>query len=386
MLYDLIPLPIRYRKGSEITSIIPIFNGSMQMDDVDWVGWKLEPDVIQQVGCHKYKTVEIYGNDTIERTFVSKEPLDINGSWWNSKDQIFPIYQRTFRSSNLDTIQTIKYLNGITGILQLTGMQVCNTETVHTRVLRYVQTSIYQNPKCNAVLMNRNHPLHHLVVGDDEKNLDVYTQVSAMRQDPREMLELKHCIDWLPVIKDDPYLERFLLADQLSLNEIHLIRGLDYGIPMCSVIQSTIHPLFDPTDDDVMYGEDDPDKRWSFLQMVIILQNIPATDYSIEITLKNNHVVDQRIECYNRYKGYGYPKTSSDQTYYTDILFEAFARWRWTHLIRHLKNDHQAVTKFTIQKNWMDEAYILIEYEDGEQQKYYIDFTMYQIGSISIMS
>ena len=385
MLYDLVPLPIRYRRNSEISSIIPVFHGVSTMDDLDWVGWRLEPDSVQQIGCHKYKTVEIYGQDTIERTFITHEPLDLKKPWWTSTEQIMPVYQKTFRSNNLDTIQTVKYLNGITGMLQLTGVQVCNTKTIHTEILRAVQTSIYQNPKCDAVFMDRDHPLHHISIGDDEKNLDTYIQTKAMHSDPSDLLEMRYCVDWLPEVKEDPYLERFIHADQLTLNEIHLIRSLDYGIPMCSIVQSTICPLFDPTETDVSYGEDDINKRWPFLRVLILLQTIPATDYTISISLKNNRVVDQHAEYYNRYKGYGYPNQSSDQRYYTDMLFEAFARWKWSHLLEHTKADHP-VAKLTIQRNWLDEVYILIEYEDGTQQKYYIDFTMYQLASISIMS
>lgn len=385
MLYDLVPLPIRYRDNSEISSIIPIFRGSDTLDDLEWIGWEMEPGLIQRLGCRKYKTVEIYGKDTIERTFVSKEPLDLNKPWWTSTEQIMPIYQKTFRSSDLNTIQTIKYLNGITGMLQLTGVQVCNTKTIHTEILQSIQTSIYQNPKCDAVLMDRDHPLHHITVGDDEKNLDNYIRVQEMRHDPDEMLEMRCSVDWIPAVKDDPYLERFIHADQLTLNEIHLARSLDYGVSMCSIIQAITHPLFDPKEEDVLYGEEDPNKRWPFLRVLILLQTIPATDYNISLTLKNNQVIQQQIEYYNRYKGYGYPNESPDQRYYTDMLFEAFARWKWSHLLQHIREDHP-VTKITIQRNWLDEAYILIEYEDGTQQKYYIDFTMYQIASISIMS
>ncbi len=384
MLYDIVPIPLRYREGSEIDNIIPIFSNEEELDEVEWVGWHLDVDAIIRCGCYKYKTVEISGYDTIERTFVTQQPIDLNGRWWESDEPIFPIMQKTFRSNDLNTIQTIKYLDGITGILQLTGVQVCNTKSMHTEILQAVQSSIYQDPRLERILRDQEHPIHKIIIGDDETNLDTYLQAITMKNDPQSMRTIEYVCNWLPEIRLDPWLKRFLI-NGASLKEINLSRSIDFGTPMCSTISATIVPPFDPSDDDVIYQEENPDRKWAFLQMVVLLQTIAATDYSIHIKLTNNKITECKKEFYNRYKGFGYPCISQDQDYYASMLFEALARWHWSHLLTHTRVDHP-VAEILIQRNWLDEAYIQIKYEDGEESRYYIDFTMFQIASISVMS
>ena len=68
MLYDIVPIPIRYREGGEIDNVIPIFSNEEMLDDVEWVGWYLDVDAIIRCGCYKYKTVEINGFKTGELT------------------------------------------------------------------------------------------------------------------------------------------------------------------------------------------------------------------------------------------------------------------------------------------------------------------------------
>lgn len=382
MLYDLVPIPNRYQTDAMVSSVVPVFGDEEKMDEIHWYGWDLDAVAMTSSGFHKYKTVELSGPYVIERMFVTKEPIDLKKRWWTSNQEIYPIYQNMHRGTSLDQIQTVKFLNGITGALQLSGIGICCPRTIHSHILRAVSNSLYWSEQAERFSKNLNHILHKCIFGDDVTNVDVLERVKGMRSDPRYVAELPYICDYIPEHQVDPS-TRIFLQEEVTLEALHKIRALDFGCPMCSVISAEIEPPFDPAGENVKYCEAEPDRRWAFLAFVHAMERIEATDYHLKIKLDHNQVVDREYELYNRYKGIASKQSPENDQYHIDELFNSFARWYWHDLTRPPMNTD--VVEIDITKNWLDEAYVAIKHNDDLVDQYYIDFTMYAIGSLSVM-
>lgn len=382
MLYDLVPLPNRYESDATISSVVPIFGDSENMDDVHWYGWELDATSLLSSGCSKYKTVEICGRHVIERMFVTMEPIDLKKRWWTSDVKIQPIYQKTHTGTSLHDVQTIKFLDGITGFLQMSGIGLCCPRTIHSLILRAATNSLYWSPKVDQVSRNLNHIVHKCIFGDDATNVDILERVLGMRNDPHYVAELPYICDFIPECSVDPSTRLFLKED-ISLKDLKDIKAIDFGVPMCSVISSEIEPPFDPAGKDVKYGEEETDRRWAFLLLLHALDRVEATDYHLRITLEHNVCRESEYELYNRYVGIGSRISPKMDKYHIDEVFNAFARWYWHDLTKPPMNND--VVSIDITKNWLDEAYIEIRHSDDIVDQYYIDFTMYAGGSLCVM-
>lgn len=382
MLYDLVPIPSRYQSDAKFSSVVPVFSDGERMDDIHWYGWDVDIVALMSAGFHKYKTVEVVGNNVIERMFITSEPIDLKKRWWTSDIQINGIYQKMHQGSSLANVKTVKFLNGITGVLQMTGIGLCCPRTIHSHILRAVCNSLYWNPKAEALMRNLDHIIHKCIFGHDSTNVDVLERVLGMRSDPRYVSELPYICDYIPEHEVDPFTKVFL-QDDIKLKDLKTIRALDFGVPMCSVISAEIEPPFDPAGEGVKYGEEDVDRRWGFMTLVQALGMIEATDYHLHITLDKNIVSDHKYELYNRYKGIGSQQSATMDQYHIDEVFNAFARWYWHDLTKPPMNN--TVVEIDITKNWLDEAYIEIKHSDDFVDQYYIDFTVYAVASLCVM-
>ena len=140
MLYDIVPLPLRYRKGAEISSLVPyIDNGSC--DDMHSLGWEVSIDAITASGFSKYKTLDVIGNVVLERVFFTEKPIDLEKSWWTSTDTVYPLYQTGYGGSEATT--TVRYLAGSMAVLATQDDTPKAINSIHTHILCTLQKSVY---------------------------------------------------------------------------------------------------------------------------------------------------------------------------------------------------------------------------------------------------
>lgn len=389
MLYDIVPMPFRYQRPAEISSVVPVFRDEDGIDDVRCYGWDVDVVALKSCGLQKYKTVEISGNSVVERVFCTTEPIDLSKKWWTSDISVMPVVQRIYEGTELNGIKTAKFLHGITDVLRTTGIDLCCPRTIHDHILRTVTHSPYWTTEAQRILRNPDHIAHSCVFGDDVTNVDVLERVKSMRHDPDYLVELPYIREYIPDVKTDPF-TRMFSKENVNLTDLKSICALNFGVPMCSVMVASMELPFDITGSDVKYGESDPDKRWGFLMFLRAVEEIEATDFAVTLEIERKHeagnpsvtktVVNvSDSEMYNRYKGYGTVKYINP--YHVDELLNMFSRWYWHDLGISTRFEK---LKIRITRNWLDEVFIEVD-RDGSVDRYYVDLTMYAIGSLGVM-
>lgn len=366
MLYDIVPLPLRFRKGAELSSLVPyIDNGSC--DDMHSLGWEISIDAIMSSGFSKYKTLDVIGNIVLERVFFTEKPIDLSKSWWSSTDTVYPLYQTGYGGPTSDT--TVRYLAGSMAVLATQDDVPTAINSIHTCVLCALKKSVYWTDDITQMLKNPSLPIHQLVIGNERNNLNLLSDAKDLPQCPEYYMSKAVCGEWVPKVQIDPLTQTFL-SKTMCLNDLNKFKSKCFGIPMCSVLTVDIEQPFDPKEEDVLYGELDVDKRDGFLMLLSDIENVDATDYYIEMTFNNKKVVKTQGEFFNRYKGISSRFATVDGM--TEMII-GVQRWQW----KSLNGETNSLKEVKIAKYWTDEVYITLVWEDGSSTKYYIDLVLY---------
>ena len=381
MLYDIVPIPMRYKNGDTISTVIPLFNydSDNQTDNINWLGTEIpiDDDICENI--FKYKTIELVNDKTIERMFFTTEEIDFKKPWWTSDMKIYPVYARSWSHINPDKIMINRYVNGINEMLGEIAPTPCNPCTIEEKAKDIVKKVIpIPKEKVQPEIMN----------GDDFANvnmlstaIDIYNNRRYLSRNSIE--ELQRFFNSIPTIEknfdDDRYID-----PTIKLCSLKTIKKQDFGIPMCSVIPACINPLFEDMDN-VCCGEDDQDLRASFLDICNKIEFLGCTDFGLKICYDSLKDINVWVEAYSRYMGYSDRLTKNKMFMkQVDVIVQMLTKFMFKKLVL---NGKARIIGIKVQKSWTDEIFIETLYFENNKEKYlryYIDLAMYCLGSISL--
>lgn len=381
MLYDIMPIPMRYEKGDTISTLLPLFNydSDAQTDNINWLGTEIPIDDDICKNIFKYKTIELINDRTIERMFFTTEEIDFKKSWWTSDMKIYPVYARSWSHVDQNSIMINRYVNGIHEMLGEIAQTPCNVCTIEEKAKDIVK---------KVIPIAKEKEQQELINGDDYSNvnmlstaIDIYNNRRYLSRNSIE--ELQKFFKSIPTIEknfdDDRYID-----PAVKLCSLKTIKKQDFGIPMCSVIPTFINPLFESMED-VCYGEDNMDLKSQFLDICNKIEFLGCTDFGLKISYDALNDINVWVEAYSRYMGYS-DRLTKNKLFMkqVDYIVNLLSKWFFKKVILNSKARPIGIK---VQKSWTDEIFIEALYFENNKEKYYrcyIDLAMYCLGTISL--
>lgn len=386
MLYDIVPIPFRYKGGDTLDNILPLFNYNEEdmSDNIVWLGNQvpISDDITKNV--FKYKTIELVNDKTIERVFMTTEPIDFKKQWWTSDIKIYPIHATSWEHHNPNSVRVNRYVQSINDMMSNISTSTCCPCTIEEKAIGYIKKAMpyhADNIKPNDT---------EIASASDYQNIRMLSQAIDIANN-RRYFERGDYGEFQRFLKSVPEIERMFYDDTLTKPEVYLkdmktIKRYDFGIPMCSVVMSSINTLFE-IDKTVKYSEDNTDLKAIFFEICNGIEILPCTDLGLKISYLDNKNIDIWVEAYNRYMGYSdrLPKDPGFKNA-LDVIIKKLTKWQFKVLLNI--SPKASIVGIKIQKSWTNELFIETMYFENNKEKYlryYVDLTMFNLGCISLM-
>ena len=282
---------------------------------------------------------------TVERIFVTEEPLDLNLRWWTSPAKIYPIQKKVW--SRLDPVfgYTFKYVCGISEMIEeqmgLGRVLPASLETLRGHDIDRAELSMF-----NVILPSL--------------DSDVYggTGYGSWTMNP------DHLDTWT-----DP---------DIRLCESSIVRGtrLDNKAAQ-SVIDTATEPFFAK---DITVSVNPINNSWAMYDFLMSINDLAVPVVKVFIDLVNgNH----RVILETPYNGYGDLNQCRQYPIVRDKLIQ-----RGCKAIKEAFEDRQ-VTRLAVSKLWSEEIYMTAYVEcPGRSSSidinYYVDLPMLMVGTVGL--
>lgn len=369
MIYDIIELPMRDVSG-ELSSILPRFKQCFGGDDVDWYGRTISLDGIRN-GLHKYKSIEPSGPMTIERMFMTTEPIDFKKKWHTAQIELFPIMYKVYRYPYTANCEVYRYLNGTMNVL---GSIDCFSEmqTIGNCLVK----SVYPYGLGDSVSQRTKRLIPHIARGCDSKNLSQFNTMYEFVQGDENC----YFVDQ-PITVNDMFSEYPAdTAEDLYLKDIKVSDLKPIITPQCDngIFRKTMTVCKTPFDinSTTIFNEECDLYRWCLHELI---QNIEAsvyTDMHIVLTYRDQRKVSAQIDMFSRYVGFSHNTIPGEEKQKSTIV-ELLRKWAGL-------TSGCTPTSVELWKNWAEEIFISVKSPNGNRN-YYFDITTYSLTNLSFV-
>lgn len=372
MIYDLIELPMRNVSG-ELSSIMPRFCYNNGMDAVDWYGRSVDLSMIRNV-VHKYKSIEPIGNMTIERIFMTTDPIDFTKSWTTANIEIYPIMYKVFKYPHTPSCEVYRYLNGTNNILGNID-QYEEMQTIDNKLMKMLFPY-----GCDDCLPKHTlNMIPHVAYGDDEVNLVNFTTMKEFMEggDNGEAffyVESPMSVEnMFPPIPSDPTENIFLRDMKVSNLKPLVTTQCTNGIFRKNI--STENIPFE-INNQTMFNEDCDTYRWALHRLIHLLESSVYTDMNIKLIFENQHRTKSTTNMYSRYIGLSSMQIPGAKRAIGEIV-ECLRKWACI-------TSHCTPISVELWKNWLEEIFITVKTPKGINN-YYFDIATYSLTNLSFV-
>lgn len=382
MLYDVIKIPLRLPEYTEINTTCPIFLHG-DTDDCSVFG-----RVFQIPKLRKYKSIEIYGTRTIERTLLSEEDLDFTKKWWTCTDRMIPISFKIYNHT-LKRCRICRYLDGIEEALGHTTWDGI-TNTIHKETLEAAAKLLYRQRQFKTVdaiqqvLHNPVEPVHYLINGNDRVNIKKLSRLQEYLICGINRLDLtaqyidifpKNC---LPNLYFEDLGNQIAIQEKPTWSQFGNIRVPTFGATGCQHLVDSIPQLF-TVDKTTVFNVEDIGKHesWDCHELLNELESMYYTDVSAYLEFDEQKVVKtNQVELGSRYLGYA----EKDEDYLTSSAqIKSLLQQCWLNTI-----PTTGPGKLRLYKNWAEEVFLEVT-TGNHTKRYYADLVMYNLGCLSLI-
>lgn len=370
MIYDLIELPMRKVSG-ELSSVLPRFISLPGIEDVDWYGRTIRLDGIQS-GMHKYKSIEPMGSMTIERMFMTDEPIDFKKKWQTANINIYPIMFKVFKYPLTSRCEVYRYLNGSTNVL---GNIDCYPElqTLNSRlanlVCPYGFGDVFDTRASKLI--------PHVISGNDDRNLSTFATMKEFLSDENDGFFYTEAPmsfeDMFPAIPKD-HTEDLFLRD-IKVSNLKPLLAPQVGTGIFRNVMAYVPTPFEITQQTV-FNEECEMYRWCLHDLIQELERSVYTDMHFLIEFKDQHKVTYKHEVMSRYIGLSANNIHGTKSVITDIV-EMLRKWA-------CMTSSGTPSRVELWKNWAEEIFISITV-NGITTNYYFDIVTYSLTNLSFV-
>ncbi|MBR1987886.1 MAG: hypothetical protein IKA36_02480 [Clostridia bacterium] len=369
MIYDLIELPMRNMTG-ELSSVIPRFVHLPGIEDIDWYGRTIRLDGIRQ-GLHKYKSIEPIGNMTIERMFMTDEPIDFRKTWQTANINIYPIMYKVYKQPYLVECEVYRYLNGTLNVL---GNIDCYSElqTLNNRL-----ASVMFPFGGDFVHEHTRKMIPHVAYGNDDLMLSNYSTMRDFMNSTDDgffYVESPLAIEdiFTPIPKD--YTEDMFLRD-IKLSQLKPLFTQQCNNGIYRNVMSYIPTPFEITKDTI-FSEDYEMYRWCLHELIQAVERLVYTDLYIRIDYTEQHKVSAKYDVYSRYIGTSPSHVPGTKEAMSSII-ESLRKWAGL-------TSGCTPVKVELWKNWAEEIFVSIV-TPSKTTHYYFDIITYSLTNLSFV-
>ena len=344
MLHELVLLPGRCYDGYALSTEVPLFSSidSSWPDDYTIIG-----DVIDQdsIGLFKYKAVETFGSNVIERIILSHEPIETHvRGWWDADINVAVIQTKYFTDLGTGLVRNIKSIRSVMQRYNLGRDNIYSkvAKMYNLRKLSKISSTFIPNTDTSVVT----------------GFLDLYSSIGGDRNG----------VKYMPILYGD-----VLMVPPLSIEHTgeelvdlkRLTRFINKPSVTDTVIQEQVDriiPVFDVEEEEYYSSVD---HNWTLLELLYQLNGSGYT--SIHLNHNTNGFKTKA-------KGESY-KGIKDDLKYISTLFELW--------IRELIRSKSIPVKIALlDKTYSEEVFIELTHSDGSTTRYYFDLVLFILGTI----
>lgn len=369
MIYDLFELPMRNVSG-ELSSVLPRFQYLSGIDDVNWYGRTLDLNYLKQ-DIHKYKSIEPIGNMTIERIFMTHEPIDFKKKWFTSNMDIQPIMYKVYKQPFTAECDVYRYLNGSVNILGSIDGD-CELQSINNRLIH--QLFPYGHEGC--VNPHTSHMLPHVVTGNDNINLSNYATMHEFMEHEEAFPYVEaplDLIDLFPTYPNDKTDELFIRDIKLSNLKPLVTNQCQNGI-FRNVMNHVATPF--EINQSTLFNEDCENYRWVLHDLIQSIERSVYTDMYLCVEFRTQHKVVAHTDLFSRYIGLTKSSVPGAKRAIENIV-ELLRKWA------NLTSGGTLI-KIELWKNWAEEIFIQIK-TDKNVSTYYFDIPTYSLANLSFV-
>lgn len=309
MIHELVALlPRCYLDFTQSTEVMVFRHiSSKDVDSVIGYGNTINAGyTLQNPELNKYKSIETLGNCLIERIIISKEPIDLDKKWWNSKQSITVLQTKVYVQ---DTAYILRNMVGVTDLSY--KLRVGNTPAQIAEI--YTFNNLYNNFLAPALEMYNFNAGIVSLLGDIIPDTDIAVLETASDCDFKYSKfegDIKHLINLIGGLHNVP----LRWVDNLAYDTIPLCKlenNIDKRINMhiYQELMDNIEVPFGPNEVDFISSVE---YSWELLEILYILNRSPYTDIKIEYDVRKD--VAPVITAMSRYTGKQQQRISSLHT------------------------------------------------------------------------
>lgn len=373
MIQDLVHIPIRYPDYTTIDTECPSFNCTRDDEYTDQFGRSVDVGYIAQSGFAKYKSVEQIADTTIERMLITDQAIDFRKNWKTSSIAVWPVSAKVHTTPSLGVCDVCRYIKPITELINdhVGGASITGT-TIHDLTLhRAMEYGYLFSPA-----VTQNPFIRNIVYGVDWENIDKYNNIT--HEGVADCDTGGWSCDILPHYPHDPH-RMFFSHANLTAKELHKLCEPTLGVQhLADNVVTTDIPF--AVDDNVICTEEySSGVRPFFHDMIGLIETMACTDFIL--TVDQDTTVTFKF--HSRYAGYKYCSPEQAVLIAEQVGLVGHVIMWATHALQALRIP-TTVFHVTVTKNWNEEIFFLIQ-TPNKTLHYYVDITLYGLGSLSIM-
>ena len=378
MLQELVRLPHRDESNYVMDTSVYLFNNNYKemYEHLDIYG---RPTIGNSAGWNmfdKFKSIELYGNDIVERLLMVNDDIDFQKPWWTSESiKIFAVLQSKYFDRNTKRTYVAKHNTGIAWCVEEGMLETSDGEKpIYNLYDQFLYTLSLLSPK-GSVLNNVSPKLLYHSTNDD---IRLVNTLSKYEFNTDEFLNLdynKHSVNEYEKI----------CGSLQNMSNLVLDKGIEPWVPVKRFVNpmsnvglmsrnyqdyvNSLNPLFEPYD--TQYSSS-VEYSWSLLELLYKLNESYYTNVRMDYSAKGDTVSIEGLNIYDRRLN---PLTSENR-----LLSIVFKNW----ILEIIKSGRLVVDKVKLIKLPTEEVFINL-YQGGKiVYRHYFDLVYFIIGSIAI--
>lgn len=344
MLYELVLLPGRCYDGYALSTEVPLFSSidSSWPDACTIVG-----DVIDQdsIGLFKYKAVETFGSNVIERIILSHEPIETHvRGWWEANINVAVIQTKYFTSLGVHLVRNIKSIRSVMQISNLGRGNIYSKLAKSYNLEKLSKLSSTFIPNSDTSIVGFIEPSCYGYNVDKESKKCIHNLYRDVEHIPQ--LSIEHIRDEIVDLKK---LTRFI--NKPTATDTATQEQVD-----------RIVPRFDMEEEEYYSSVD---YSWTLLEL---LHQLNGSGYTSIYLNCNTHLFKTKS------KGESY-RGVKDDLRKVSVLFELWLR-------EMMKSKSTPIKQAILDKTYSEEVFIELTCDDDSKIRYYFDLVLFILGTI----